>query len=143
MPRFQAKAEKVLADNHVKEEPIYSFDHAGPHDAAEAVEMLEQRGITQDKQSRLELPSLSPDFHRVIEHVHAIASKAFNAKLRVTEGRRTVQEYKKMYEAAFYGAVHASSVQADIKGLKELWVHVKKPTTAGGSDGNWPATRML
>ena len=82
-------------------------------------------------------------FHHFLVTERDIASKAFNAKLRVTEGRRTVQEYKKMYEAAFYGAVHASSVQADIKGLKELWVHVKKPTTAGGSDGNWPATRML
>jgi hypothetical protein len=143
MPRFQAKAEKVLADNKVDEDPVFSFDHAGHHDSAEAVERLEQVGITQDAQSRLLLPSLSPDFHRVIEHVHAIAAKAFNAQLRAAGGKRTVEQYKKMYESAFYGAVHASSVQADIRGLKELWKHVSAPTTKGGSNGDWPATCML
>lgn len=143
MKRFQAKAEKVLDDHDIDAEPTFSYDHAGPHDCAKAIELLEEKGITQDEQCRLLLPALSPDFHRVIEHVHAIACKAFNAQLRVTTGRRSVKQYKEMYEAAFYGAVKASSVQKDIRGLRELWQHVKTPIAQGGSDGNWPKTSML
>lgn len=143
MKRFQVKAEKVLHEHGIDDPATFSYDHAGPHDSAKAIELLEEKGITQEEQSRLLLPALSPDFHRVIEHVHATACKAFNAQLRVTTGRRSVQEYKKMYESAFYGAVKASSVQKDIRGLKELWQPVKTPTTQGGSDGNWPKTSML
>jgi hypothetical protein len=133
----------VLHDHDIDGPPTFSYDHAGPHESAKAIELLEEKGITQEEQSRLLLPALSPDFHRVIEHVHATASKAFNAKLRVTNGKRSVEQYQKMYEAAFYGAVKADSVQKDIRGLKELWQHVKTPTTQGGSDGDWPKTSML
>lgn len=143
MKRFQAKAELVLHEHGIDAAPTFSYDHAGPHDSANAIELMEQQGITQGEESRLLLPALSPDFHRVIEHVHAITAKAFNTQLRITEGRRNVEQYKKMYEAAFYKAVKASSVQEDIRGLKQLWEHVKAPTTEGGSDGDWPKTSML
>jgi hypothetical protein len=143
MKRFKAKAEKVLADHGIEEALVVSYDHAGAHDSAEATELLEGMGITQDEQSRLPLPALSPDFHRVIEHVHATACKAFNKKLRDTEGRRSIEVYQKMYQEAFYEAVKADSVQADIKGLRQLWEYVKKPTAEGGSDGDWAKTSML
>jgi hypothetical protein len=143
MRRFQSKAEEVLAENHIEESIVVSYDHAGAHDSAEATELLEAMGITQDAQSRMPLPPLSPDFHRVIEHVHAIASRAFNVKLRNTEGRRSINKYKEMYEEAFYEAVNASSVQDDIRGLKLLWEYVRKSTEEGGSEGDWGKTSML
>lgn len=143
MRRFKRKAEEVLAKNHIEESLVVSYDHAGAHDSAQAEELLEKIGITQDAQSRMPLPPLSPDFHRVIEHVHAIASRAFDVKLRNTEGRRTINKYKEMYEEAFYEAVNADSVQADIRGLKLLWEHVRKSTQEGGSEGDWGKTSML
>jgi hypothetical protein len=143
MKRFKIKAEKVLLKYRTDGPPIFSYDHAGPHDAGEAQELLEALGIDQTEESRLLLPALSPDFHRVIEHVHAIASKAFNSKLRLTEGRRDVKYYMKMYEEAFYESVHGPSIEADIRELKQLWAHVKKPASAGGSDGDWPPASML
>jgi hypothetical protein len=51
--------------------------------------------------------------------------------------------YKEMYEDAFYEAVNADSVQADIRGLKLLWEYVRKSTKEGGSDGDWGKTSML
>jgi hypothetical protein len=143
MRRFKGKAEKVIAKHRINGSLVVSYDHAGAHDSAQATELLEAMGITQDEESRLLLPPLSPDFHRVIEHVHATASKAFNVKLRNTKGRRTMKQYKAMYEAAFYESVKASSIEADIRGLKQLWQHVKKPAAEGGSDGDWPPASML
>ena len=86
---------------------------------------------------------MSPDFHRIIEHVHATAAKAFRKELRELASRRSSKFYQELYEKVFYREVKASSVQADIRGLKQLWQHVKTPTAEGGSGGNWPPNSML
>ena len=146
MPRFQKKAEAVMQKHagmlHGGEDatPVYSYDHASPHDAAEAEELLEKLGITQD---RAPLPPLSPDFHRVIEHAHGISCKAFEKVLRRLDTKKPIDFYKKLYEKCFREAVQARSVQQDIRGLKQLYKHVCTAASQGGSEGDWPPNHML
>jgi len=149
MKRFKRKAESVM-DKYAHKlphpelaAPIYSYDHAGAHDSAEAMELLEKMGIHQDTSCRATLPSLSPDFHRVIEHAHGTACSAFNLKLREVGTARDIEFYKALYKKTFLECVTASSVQKDVQGLKHLWQHVAAPEADGGSAGNWPKNNKL
>jgi hypothetical protein len=145
MKRFLHKAEEVMNKHATGEDatPIFSYDHASAHDAADAVEELEKVGITQEYSSRAWLPALSPDFHRVIEHVHAIACGAFRKELLGLDKKLTMQQYKNMFEKAFRTAVTAHAVQKDIRSLIDLYEHVGAAVAAGGSGGNWPPKHML
>lgn len=148
MKKLQLKAEAVMqqyakqlpADDSAT--PIFSYDHAGSHDTAEVEEILEGMGISQQESCRCPLPPLSPDFHRVIEHVHGIVCNAFRKELRNMSYKRTVSSYKKLYEKLFYERIKAESLQKDINGLRAMWEVVSTPVSQGGTGGNWAPQGM-
>lgn len=149
MKKFKQQADAVM-QKHAKElqaedlevTPIFSYDHAGQHDTEEVEEALEDVGISQDESCRCPLPPLSPDFHRVIERVHANVSRAFKKKLRGQNFSREVSQYKKIYKELFHSTIKAASIQADIRGLRELWTAVATPVSEGGTGGNWGPVGM-
>jgi hypothetical protein len=124
-------------------QPIWSYDHAGHHDTADVNERLARIGITQQDSSRCPLPPVSPDFHRVIEHVHAIVCGAFNKKLRTLKGKRTAKYYQRVFKRTFHSVIKASTIQKDILGLPELWTTVSASKADGGTEGDWAPQDML
>lgn len=96
------------------EEPIWLL--SSDNDSAHARAKLDEHGIW-SKDHRFALCPLSPDLHKVVEHVHAYLSQALQAWRRsLWPGKPTPQQCQDKLEQLFYD-VQPASIQADVDSL--------------------------
>jgi hypothetical protein len=129
---IRESAEFLLGSPEERSTPImYSWDNDRVHKGAH--EELEQDGW--DLQNhRMELPELSSDMHKVIEHIHAQLQCWFEQWLQEREESEvTVEEAMQKLDQFFYDKVTWEAVTADVLSLKKTY----KGIIAIG--GRWPA----
>lgn len=94
----------------------YSWDNDRIHAGAD----LATVGIADDM--RLELPALSSDMHKVIEHVHARIQYHFENWLwDYGEGKPKVDECKEKVMEIFNNVISQESIKADVYSLHKTY----------------------
>ena len=135
MEIFKAAAERVASEHkdvfNPERGPIYSFDNAPVHQAAN----LQPLGIVGHR--RAELPPSSPDMHKCIEHVFGTLTRAMNASLHRNPGLSTAADYKAEVERLFNTIITRESVQKDVSSLKDTYRAIKDDVA-----GDWPARHL-
>lgn len=132
MKQMQTKGEKLCSvkPNLFKDNRglLYSYDNPIIHNSEDTEELLEQIGILQT--DRVHLPKYSPDFHKVIEHVHGWLKRKFREKL-LQEPDLKPEDYPKVLFQCF-NELSAKSVALDVESLlNELYPAVID------ADGDW------
>lgn len=94
----------------------YSWDNDRVHKGAD----LSTVGITADL--RFELPELSSDMHKVVEHVHGWLQKRMQKWLGKQEGAPlTAAQCKDKLQQLFKEDLSISSIQKNVSSLKETY----------------------
>jgi hypothetical protein len=108
------QAWQLYTVNSPEEEPIWLL--SSDNDSAHTRAKLGERGIWSDDH-RFDLCALSPDLHKVVEHVHAYLSQALQAWRRsLWPEKPTPEECKDKLQQLFY-AIQPASIQADVDSL--------------------------
>lgn len=95
---------------------MYSWDNDKIHKGAD----LTKVGIMPE--DSFELPELSSDMHKVVEHVHAwLQAKMQVWLLSQDEAKITVQQCKEELRRLFEQELSQDSIQADVKSLKATY----------------------
>jgi hypothetical protein len=95
---------------------LYSWDNDKIHKGADLTEV----GIMPE--DRFELPELSSDMHKVVEHVHAWLQARMQVWLEdKDEERLTVADCKAELQRLFDRELKAESIQKDVKSLKATY----------------------
>lgn len=133
MRAFQGAAQEVAAKHprvfNAQKHPIYSFDNAPIHQAAE--DDLCKLGIYPSR--RAPLPPSSPDMHKCIEHVFGTMSNALQASLHRKPHLSTADQYRQEVLDLFFNAITPASVQKDVASLKDTYRAILAKA------GDWPA----
>lgn len=109
MPQMQQKL-------RFRESWSYSWDNDRVHKGAD----LSTVGITADL--RFELPELSSDMHKVVEHVHAWLQSRMQKWLGEHEGSPlTATQCKEKLMQLFMEELSISSIQKDVRSLKATY----------------------
>jgi hypothetical protein len=116
----QAKAliDSPEMQQHLKRNERYmlSWDNDKIHRGAD----LEEVGIMPE--DRFQLPELSSDMHKVVEHVHAWLQYRMQVWLKDQEKQQlTVQMCKDELERLFYQELSLQSIRDDVKSLKATY----------------------
>lgn len=94
----------------------YSWDNDRVHKGAD----LSTVGITADL--RFELPELSSDMHKVVEHVHGWLQKQMQKWLGEHEGSPlTADQCKEKLQQLFQEDLNISSIQKNVRSLKATY----------------------
>lgn len=126
MERIRKDAEKKLkaelkAAGRDTGDIKYSWDNDKIHQGAD----LATVGIADDM--RLELPELSSDMHKVIEHVHAKIQHQFDDWLwGYGEGKPKVDECKEKVLQIFTHLISQKSIKADVHSLHKTYTAIVK-----------------
>lgn len=108
------QAWQLYTQNSPEEEPIWLL--SSDNDSAHTRARLNELGIWSDD-DRFDLCALSPDLHKVVEHVHAYLSQALQAWRRsLWPQKPTKDECMSKLEELFY-SVQLASIQADVDSL--------------------------
>ena len=95
---------------------LYSWDNDKVHQGAK----LENMGIQEEE--RFELPELSSDMHKVVEHVHAWLQAGMQQWLEdKDEEKLTVEECMAELTRLFEQELQLKSIQDDVKSLKATY----------------------
>lgn len=129
MDSIKADAEILLGpaveESGGKAKIMYSWDNDKIHQGAD----LASVDITDDM--RLELPELSSDMHKVIEHVHGHIQREFEKWLWGFEDTRpSVEACKQQVEKIFREQISIDSVCKDVHSLHKTYKAIIK--AAGG-----------
>jgi hypothetical protein len=136
MKHFMEKAEtvaEVFSDYFEGQEPLFAFDHASCHDAAD----LASIGLLEDQLHPV--PVCSPDFQKPIEHVFGRLAKQFQNLLynKSMAELGTPAQYRNAVLSIFE-SMPTMHIKHDVKSLRNLYRVVKTPTAHGGVEGDWP-----
>jgi hypothetical protein len=95
---------------------LYSWDNDKVHQGAD----IENMGIEEEK--RFELPELSSDVHKVVEHVHAWLQARMQLWLEDKDDEKiTVEQCMTELIRLFEHELQLQSIRADVKSLKETY----------------------
>lgn len=95
---------------------MLSWDNDKVHRGANLTEV----GIMEE--DRLELPELSSDMHKVVEHVHAWLQFRMQQWLETKEDSKlTVEQCKAELERLFYQELSVESIKRDVHSLKATY----------------------
>lgn len=129
--KAEAMLQPAMAAAGGKPKIMYSWDNDKIHAGAD----LERVGITSSM--RLELPPLSSDMHKVIEHVHAQVQRKFDDWLWDYEGQGpTAQECMDQVEAIFRQQITTESIFRDVHSLHATYAAII------AAEGGYPAPKF-
>lgn len=106
--RAELQAKAAAARLPAATEWRFSYDNAKPHNKA-------QQALPPG--SRLDLPALSPDMHKVVEHVHPRMAAEMLRWLRQRGGKAEVAECEQELRAVFARVATADAVDRDVASL--------------------------
>lgn len=146
MKKLVQVAREELAKVDPNLTPIFSYDN----NKIQADAKLQDMGITPEE--KLELPTYSPDMHKVIEHVFGILKGQLQAEmLRTNPSKLSARKAQRMVRAYFMGGISKESIQADVKSLPVTWHIISTPEGVEelgpdghmhkGTGGEWADTR--
>lgn len=126
MPRPKGAPAKDWEDGWLGWDPIFSFDNPSAHGGKGGKLVLP--ALQLDASDHFELPSNSPDIHRVIERTHARLVGAFNDWLyHDASDAFSMADYMAKLEDLFYnepGVASRQVIMADVVKLPELYENV-------------------
>jgi len=116
-------------------EPLLSYDNPCIHAGATAD--LEEIGITQ-RENRVRLPEYSPDFYKVIEHVHSNLQQKSRDVLRDDASINTPMQYVDLLFKYFksFKSLDKGGIVRDVQSLPETYQEVHR------LKGGWPHKRF-
>ena len=132
MKKLVVVARQQLAKVDPNLKPIFSYDNNKIQKHAKLADM----GITPEE--RLELPTYSPDMHKVIEHVFAILKGQLQEEMLKNNPPKmdsaTAQHMVWLY---FMHGISKKSIRADVKSLPVTWhiISTLDGVWAKGPDG--------
>lgn len=132
MKKLVQVAREELAKVDPNLTPIFSYDN----NKIQADAKLEAMGITPEE--KLELPTYSPDMHKVIEHVFGVLKGQLQAEmLKNNPSKLSTSTAQYMVKAYFMDGIHKESIQADVDSLPVTWHIISTPegVEAVGPDG--------
>lgn len=101
---------------HHNEKWLYSWDNDKVHQGAD----IEKMGI--EEEERFELPELSSDMHKVVEHVHACLQAKMQLWLEDKDDEKiTVEQCMAELIRLFEHEVKLQSIRKDVKSLKATY----------------------
>lgn len=114
--------------------PFLSMDNATWHAAGN----LKVEGNKTVKDCKLPLPAMSPDLHKIIEHVNNRVKSAFAKKLAEDPRKYSADELRAMFEECFFAQdINGSKIiDADIHSLKQTMEVVSRSRKEGGTEGD-------
>lgn len=143
MDEFQARvvplvARKVRALNSKDRGALYgggpylSMDNARPHNGG--FEALQKSS----KLNWMQLPPLSHDMHKVIEHVINRIKANTDKVLRGNTAITANEQVRKVLRAEALKLHNDAGIRKDICSLMHTYAVISKPKSRGGTAGNWP-----
>jgi hypothetical protein len=110
---------------------ILSIDNDSRHHAAR----LHTHGVWLN-QDRLDLPPLSPDMNKVVEHVHAWLTKKMHAWLRSRAADKPTPRQCMMQCKEFFSQYPRASIQADVDSMQATYAAIQQQA------GMYPAAKF-
>jgi len=110
---------------------ILSIDNDSRHHAAR----LHTHGVWLNK-DRLDLPPLSPDMNKVVEHVHAWLTKKMRSWLRSRAGNKPTPHEAMKQCKEFFSQYPMESIQADVDSVKATYAAIQQQA------GMYPAAKF-